>query len=84
MYKSTVQESPDGLVLTVPDDMRIDLALAAGAELELELDSQQLVVRRVHPRYTLQELLDQCDGSLPISEEDRQWESMAPVGRELL
>ena len=82
MYKSIVQESPDGLVLTVPNNMRIDLALTAGAEVEFELNSQHLLVRPLRPRYTLQELLDQCDGSLPISEEDRQWESMAPVGRE--
>lgn len=34
------------------------------------------------PRYTLAELLSQCDPSTPMTEEDRAWLDAAPVGRE--
>jgi antitoxin ChpS len=36
------------------------------------------------PRYTLEELLAQCDASTEISAEDREWLDARPVGDELL
>ena len=33
-------------------------------------------------RYTLSELIDQCDPSAPLTEEDRAWLDAPPVGRE--
>jgi antitoxin ChpS len=38
---------------------------------------------KVKPRYTLDELLVQCDADAPISDEDRAWLDMPPIGREL-
>ena len=34
-------------------------------------------------RYTLDELMDRCDPSIPMSKEELEWESMKPVGREI-
>lgn len=34
------------------------------------------------PRYTLEELLKQCDPTAPL-DEDRTWIELRPVGREL-
>lgn len=34
------------------------------------------------PRYTLAELLAQCDFDRPITDEDREWLDAHPVGRE--
>jgi antitoxin component of MazEF toxin-antitoxin module len=36
------------------------------------------------PRYTLNELLAQCDASEPLSKEDRTWIDLPSVGKELL
>ena len=36
------------------------------------------------PRYTLNELLAQCDASEPLSKEDRTWIDLPSVGTELL
>ncbi len=44
----------------------------------------EVVESRNRPKYTLQELLDQCDFSLPISEEEREWMDAPRVGEELL
>jgi antitoxin component of MazEF toxin-antitoxin module len=36
------------------------------------------------PRYTLDELLEQCDPQAPMNEEARAWLDAPPVGREAL
>jgi antitoxin ChpS len=36
------------------------------------------------PKYTLEELVAQCDPNAPLSEEDRAWLDAPPVGREVL
>ena len=33
-------------------------------------------------RYSLSELVRQCDASIPLSEEDREWLDMPAVGNE--
>jgi antitoxin ChpS len=83
MYRSIVQKSGDELVLTIPLEMKERLGLEAGASVDSELDQHHLVVRPAR-KYTLQELLDQCDCTLPVAEEDKAWEAMPPVGREII
>ena len=41
-----------------------------------------MVEKRRKPRYTLAELMAQCDWSQPWSEEERLWLDMPPVGLE--
>lgn len=36
------------------------------------------------PRYTLAEMMEQCDLSAPMTEEDRAWLDLIPVGREII
>lgn len=36
------------------------------------------------PRYTVFELIQQCDPDAPLSDEDRAWLDAPPVGREAL
>jgi antitoxin ChpS len=36
------------------------------------------------PRYTLAELLSQCDWDDPMSAEDREWLDADPVGKEAI
>ena len=51
----------------------------------LSVDNGRLVVEpAARPRYTLDELLAQCDASAEISAEDREWLDARPVGGELL
>ena len=49
------------------------------------IDHGRLVVKpQLRPRYTLDELLAECDASAPVSDEDRAWLDSGPVGNELL
>lgn len=36
------------------------------------------------PRYTLDELLAQCDGAVDLTDEDRTWLDDKPMGDELI
>jgi antitoxin ChpS len=50
----------------------------------LAVDGERLVVQpQTRPKYTLDELLAQCDSPAAITEEDRAWLDLPPVGREL-
>ena len=47
-------------------------------------DDGRLVSEHQRPRYTLDELLAQCDSLVELNAEDRQWFNEQPVGGELL
>ena len=61
------------------------LHLHAGATVGLAVDHGRLVVEpTLRPRYSLDELLAQCDASAETSGEDLVWLNSKPVGSELL
>jgi len=71
-------------MLAVPPALLDLLHLEAGATVGLAVDGERLVVDpKIKPRYTLDELLAQCDAEALISDDDRDWIDLPPVGREL-
>ena len=61
------------------------LHLRPGAKVGLAVQNGRLVVEpRQRPRYTLDELLAQCNPKAPRSNEDREWLDDKPVGGELI
>lgn len=82
MSFAIVQKLGETLVIVVPPELQQQLQLAEGIALEMEAQQGKLLVRR--RRYTLKELLDQCDFSIPMSEEEREWIDAPAVGRELI
>jgi antitoxin ChpS len=72
-------------MLAVPPAILDLLHLHAGATVGLAVDHGRLVVEPMpRPRYSLDELLAQCDASAEVSAEDRAWLDSQPVGSELL
>jgi antitoxin ChpS len=85
MHTSNLRKVGGSIMLAVPPALLDILHLAAGATVGLSVDHGCLVVNpNPRPRYTLDELLAQCDASAEISAEDREWLDAAPVGDELL
>jgi antitoxin ChpS len=73
-------------MLAVPPAFLDQLHLQVGATVGLALDQGRLVVNP-HPRksrYSLDELLAQCEPNAEMSDEDRQWLTDRSVGGELL
>jgi len=49
----------------------------------LHRNEGNLVVPQPKPHYLLEDLLKQCDPDAPITDEDRAWLDLKPVGFEL-
>ena len=85
MHTTNLRKVGGSIMLTVPPALLDILHLAAGAKVGLAVDNGRLVVEPAsRPRYTLDELLAQCDASAEVSAEERQWLDSGPVGGELL
>lgn len=84
MHTTNLRKVGGSVMLAVPPAILDLLHLEAGATVGLAVDGDRLVVDpRVKPRYTLDELLAQCDPDAPLSDEDRAWINLPPAGREL-
>jgi antitoxin ChpS len=85
MHTTHLRKVGGSIMLAVPPAFLDQLHLQAGATVGLRVDHGCLVVNpNPRPRYTLDELLAQCDASAEISAEDREWLDARPVGGELL
>jgi len=71
-------------MMAIPPALLDVLCLEAGATVGISVDGKHLTIQPLaKPSYTLDELLAQCDPATPVSDEDREWLDMAPVGKEL-
>jgi antitoxin ChpS len=85
MHMTNLRKVGGSVMLAVPPALLELLQLSAGAKVGLAVDNGRLVVEpQARPRYTLAELLAQCDASAELSAEDREWLTGKPAGDELL
>ena len=71
-------------MMTIPKPVHEGLGLAANTKVALSVEHGRLIVEpRPKPKYTLAELMAQCDLTAPESAEEREWQDTAPVGREV-
>ena len=84
MHTTNLRKVGGSVMLAVPPAILDLLHLEAGTTVGLAVDGERLIVQpQVKPRYTLDELLAQCGPSEAITDEDRAWLDLPPVGREL-
>jgi antitoxin ChpS len=69
-------------MLAIPPALMEALEFGPNSPVQLSVSEGKLTVAPAKRRYTLDELLAQCEPG-PISEEDREWLDMPSVGREL-
>lgn len=74
----------NSLGLRLPRALADRLGLAPGRAVEVRAEGDRLVVEAARPRYTLDELLAQCDAKAPLGKGDRAWVQSPPKGRELI
>lgn len=85
MYTSNLRRVGGSVMLAVPPAILDMMHLQSGATVSLAVESGRLIVNpQPRTRYSLQELLAQCDTSAPLPSEDREWTASPPAGRELL
>ena len=85
MHTTTLRKVGGSVMMTVPPVFLDLLHLQAGATVGMAVDHGRLVIEpKPRPRYSLDELLAQCDASAELTAEDREWLDTPLVGSELL
>jgi antitoxin ChpS len=85
MHTTNLRKVGGSVMLAVPPAILELLKLQAGSSVGLAVADGRLVIEPIRPpRYTLDELLAQCDATAAVSDEDRQWLDGRPTGSELL
>ena len=85
MHTTNLRKVGGSVMLSVPPVMLDLLHIGAGTKVGLAIDNGRLVVEpQSRPRYTLDELLAQCDASVDLTHEDNTWIGTASLGDELI
>jgi antitoxin ChpS len=85
MHRTNLRRVGGSVMLAVPPALLDILDLEPGAEVGIGVEGGRLIVEpRQRPRYTLAELLAQCDSKLKRTRQERRWLSDQPLGRELI
>jgi len=85
MHTTNLRKVGGSVMLAVPPALLDVLHLSAGKMVGLAIEHGRLVVEpQSRQRYTLDELLAQCDVSATLPTEDSAWLNAPPVGSELL
>jgi antitoxin ChpS len=85
MYTTNLRKVGGSVMLAVPPVLLDVLSLEAGAKVGIAVESGRLVVEpRPRRKYTLKELLAQCNPKARRSKREREWLDSKPVGRELI
>jgi len=85
MYTTNLRKVGGSIMLAVPPALLDILNLRPGAKVGLAVQSGRLVVEpQQRRRYTLDELLAQCDPKAPRSKAEQEWLDSKPVGGELI
>ncbi len=82
----TLRKYGNSTVAVMPPMVLKALKLTAGQSMRLDTtdDGKIVLSKSSQPtKYTLEELLAQCDLSAPQPEELREWDNMKPVGNEV-
>jgi antitoxin ChpS len=85
MHTTNLRKVGGSIMLAVPPALLDILRLRPGVKVGISIESGRLVVKpRPRPRYTLDELLAQCDPKAARTKEDREWLAGKTVGAELI
>ncbi|OFV97286.1 MAG: antitoxin [Acidobacteria bacterium RIFCSPLOWO2_12_FULL_54_10] len=85
MHTTNLRKVGGSVMLAVPPALLDILRLRPGTKVGLAVERGRLVVEpRKRPRYTLDELLAQCDPKAARTRAERDWLVDKPVGGELI
>lgn len=84
-HTTNLRKVGGSVMLAVPPALLDLLNLGVEAKVDIGVKDGRLIVESTtRPRYSLEELLAQCDDAAALSAEDRAWLDASPLGNELL
>ncbi len=80
-----IQQWGNSAAIRLPSTVLKQMRLGVGSTLSLDTAGETLVLKPVRPKpkYTLEELMAQCDLNAPEPEDMAGWNAMPPLGREV-
>jgi antitoxin ChpS len=85
MYTTNLRKVGGSVMLAIPPALLDILRLRPGAKVGIAVESGRLIVEpQSRPRYTLDELLAQCDAKAARTGEEREWLDDKALGEELI
>jgi antitoxin ChpS len=85
MFKADLREVDGTIMMVIPSDLMEQMHQSRGVTVNMVVEGQTVFMSpQRRPRYTLDELLAQCDPNAPPEEPDHEWLNMKPVGREII
>lgn len=87
MRQERLQSIGGEVMLGLPAGILARLGLCAGCPVNQSVEGGRLMVAPAsgnRPRFTLEELLAQCDASAEITPSEQEWFSSPPTGSELV
>jgi antitoxin ChpS len=85
MLLTTLRAVGGSVMFAIPKPILEGLGLSPNTQVGLSVSEGRLIVDpHPRPRYTLAELVDQCDLSAPVTEVSRAWLEVPPAGREII
>jgi antitoxin ChpS len=85
MHTTNLRKVGGSVMLAVPPALLDILHLQPGSKVGIAVESGRLVVEpQPRRRYTLNELLAQCDPKAPRGKDEQEWLDSKPLGGELL
>jgi len=85
MHTTNLRKVGGSVMLAVPPALLDVLRLRPGTRVGIAVERGRLIVEpRQRPRYTLEELLAQCNPRKSRAREEREWLNDKPAGAEIL
>ena len=84
MHTTSLRKVGGSVMMIVPPAFLDQLRLQPGAVVGVAIENGRLIVEPRPLRYTLNELIAQCDLSAPVSGAEREWIDAPEVGLEVL
>lgn len=83
MPTATLRTVGGSIVIAIPKRLLEMVQLKAGSKVDINVEQGHLVViPQKKRRYMLSDLLAECDPSLPLTVEEREWLELPAVGLE--
>lgn len=84
MHIATLRTVGGSVMMAIPKAILEALGLSANEKVGLSIADGRLVVEPTRrPRYSLADLVAQCDPAAPAGDEEREWMNLEPVGDEV-
>ncbi len=84
MRNAKMRKVGDSVMLAIPPALGDAVHLEAGSRVGIAIESGRFVVESLPRRYTLEELLAQCNPKAQRTNREREWLVSKPMGGEIV